>query len=113
MKGNTMPRKTLRAEAVPTLVQERLRMWGNCIRQQRITQGILAEDLCSRMEISDATLRRLEKGDPGAGVSLYLSALLILGVLDEAVPVLANHLWVPDSRRRVRIPATEAGDVDF
>jgi transcriptional regulator with XRE-family HTH domain len=108
-----MPKKILRSERVPTLVQERLRTWGNCIKKQRITQKILAQDLCSRMEISDATLRRLEKGDPGAGVGLYLSALLILGLLDEAAPLLANHLWAPDSRSRVRLSAKEAGDADF
>jgi transcriptional regulator with XRE-family HTH domain len=108
-----MPRKILRAEGVPTLAQERLRVWGNCIKKQRISQKMRAQDLCSRMEISDATLRRLEKGDPGAGAGLFLSALLILGLLDDAAPLLANHLWAPDSRRRVRTSGKELDDVDF
>ncbi|MGV8891882.1 MAG: hypothetical protein ACOH2K_02815 [Burkholderiaceae bacterium] len=108
-----MPKKILRSESVPTLVQERLRVWGSCIKKQRITQKILVKDFCSRMEISDATLRRMEKGDPGAGVGLYLSALLVLGLLDEAAPLLSNHLWTPGSRSRVRVPTQEADNVDF
>lgn len=109
-----MPKKLLHAEMVPTQVQERLRIWGGCIRQQRLRQGIVAEDLCSRMDISDATLRRLEKGDPGAGAGMYLAAMLILGLLDEAAPVPPSSLWTGDARGRVRIPKLKAGDVsDF
>lgn len=107
-----MPKKILRSEAVPTLVQERLRAWGCCIKKQRIAQKIRANELCSRMGISDATLRRLEKGDPGAGVGIFLSALLVLGILDQAVPLLDNQLWAGVTRSRVRRPATDDDD-DF
>ncbi|MDB5770056.1 MAG: family transcriptional regulator [Burkholderia sp.] len=107
-----MPKKLLRADAVPTLVLERLRVWGNCIKKQRITQKIRAEDLCSRMGISDATLRRLEKGDPGAGVGIYLSALMILGVLDETAPMPDIALWASNTRSRVRQSGKD-GDDDY
>jgi hypothetical protein len=108
-----MPKKNTRSEAVPTLVQERLRAWGACIKKQRITQNIQAKDLCLRTGISDATLRRLEKGDSGAGVGIFLATLMVLGVLDDAAPMLKNTLWEPGSRSRVRPPAQEGADDDF
>ena len=108
-----MPKKIARSEKLHTLVQERLRVWGSCIKKQRITQKIAVKDLCARMDISDATLRRLEKGDPGAGVGSYMSALLILGVFDKAVPLLDLHLWTPSARSRVRVALTEGDDDDF
>ena len=108
-----MPKKILRSEAVPTLVQERLRAWGCCIKKQRVAQNIQAAELCSRMGISDATLRRLEKGDSGAGAGIFLSALLVLGILDQAAPMLDNELWAPGTRNRVRRAAADGNDDDF
>lgn len=46
----------------PTLVQERLVEWGRCVNVQRMRQRITATDLCRRLGISEATLRRLERG---------------------------------------------------
>lgn len=108
-----MPKKILSASAVPTLVQERLTIWGKCIRKQRITQNLQAGDLCYRMGISDATLRRLENGDPGAGTGIFLTALLVLGILDLAAPVPDEQLWAADARRRVRHPAPGKIDANF
>ena len=108
-----MPKKILSASAVPTLVQERLTIWGKCIRKQRITQNVQAADLCSRMGISDATLRRLENGDPGAGTGIFLSALLVLGILDLTVPVPDEQIWASDPRRRVRRAVAADHDADF
>lgn len=108
-----MPRKILPTGAVPTLVQERLTIWGKCIRKQRITQNLQASDLCARMGISDATLRRLEKGDPGAGAGIFLTALLVLGILDLAAPVPDEPLWAVDTRRRVRRTASRDHDAEF
>jgi len=98
-----MPKKNLVRAAVPTLVQERLRAWGMVIRSQRARQRLRAIDLCARMEISQATLRRLERGDAGAGAELYLSAFRILGVMDELAPLPAPALMVKDAPQRVRI----------
>lgn len=97
-----MPKKLLNETTLPTLVGERLVTWGRCIHTQRLRQRITAADLCVRMSISEATLRRLERGDPGAGAGAYLSALLILGVFDEATPVLPPALWSDAPNRRVK-----------
>lgn len=108
-----MPKKLLQAAATPTLIQERLDIWGRCIRTQRVAQGIPARDLCARMGISDATLRRLEQGDPGAGAATYLSALMILGVLDHAAPVPDRILWSASPRSRARADRSEKDNEHF
>lgn len=97
-----MPKKLLRSDTVPTLVLERLTIWGRTIHAQRSLQRITAADLCARMSISEATLRRMEQGDPGTGVGAFLSALLILGVMEEAAPALPTSLWSDPPGRRVR-----------
>lgn len=100
-----MPQKNLPRNAVPTLVQERLQAWGAVIRSQRAAQRLRAIDLCERMEISETTLRRLERGDAGAGAELYLSAFRILGVLDDLAPLPAPDLMLKDAPQRVRVTA--------
>ncbi|HEY4074293.1 MAG TPA: helix-turn-helix transcriptional regulator [Herbaspirillum sp.] len=99
---------------MPTLVLEKLRSWGSCIKQLRLKQNIRAEDLCLRMRISHPTLRRLERGDAGAGVGLYLNALMILGALDLAAPPLPAYISeLPKSKQRVRLHHSEDTDDDF
>jgi transcriptional regulator with XRE-family HTH domain len=102
-----MPKKNLTRNTVPSLVQERLHAWGAVIRSQRAAQRLRAADLCERMEISEATLRRLERGDAGAGAELYLSAFRILGVLDELAPLPSPDLMLKDAPQRVRVAPKE------
>lgn len=97
-----MPKKRLDSAALPTLVSERLAVWGRCIHTQRLRQRVKGADLCARMGISQATLRRLERGDPGAGVGIYLTAMLILGVLDRVSPVVYPVFWLDTGSSRVR-----------
>lgn len=107
-----MPKKTLTLETVPTLVLERLYIWGAIIKKQRLVQRIQARDLCKRMRISDATLRRIEKGDPRVGIATYFSALYVLGILDRLAPVLDDSLEIESLNSRVRATALE-NDNDF
>lgn len=96
-----MPRKLLDNDSLPTLVQERLSMWGKCIHAQRLQQRVTSADLCERMGISENTLRRLERGDPGAGAGTYLTALLTLGMVDDLAPSIPPEL-AASSHRRVK-----------
>ena len=75
-----MSKKSYTADEVPSLIAERLQTWGQCIRKQRLTQRIQAVEMCQRLGISHPTLLRLQRGEPGVGVGLYLSAMLMLGV---------------------------------
>lgn len=109
-----MPKKLLPPEAVPTLIQERLRLWGISIRTQRLAQHIRAADLCRRMGISEATLRRLEHGDAGAGAGLYLTAFHILGLFEELAPLASRPLLQESGRKqRVRLPSKEDDESYF
>lgn len=105
-----MPRKILSAESVPSLVGERLRIWGSTIRTQRVRQRITAEQLCGRIDVSRATLSRLERGDPAVNVAAYMTAFLVLGILDDAAPPLTSALWSAGENGRVR--ARQADDAD-
>lgn len=107
-----MPKRLSTAEMWPTLVQERLAMWGKCIHAQRLQQRITAADLCARLGISRTTLRRLEQGDPSAGVGAYLSALLTLGLADQAIPSLSPALWQGSRGQRVKLSRNEKGEDD-
>lgn len=107
-----MPKKSRSPLLTPTLVQERLQMWGRSIRSQRVARQIRAADLCTRIGISDATLRRVERGDPGAGAAVYLSALMALGLLDVVAPALDPVFWQQPATARAR-PSSFDEDDDF
>lgn len=107
-----MPKKLSKAETWPTLVQERLTVWGQTINAQRLRQRIPVADLSARLGISRTTLLRLEKGDPGAGVGAYLTAFLALGIFDQVAPVLPVELWQGDYGQRVKLNQQEKGADD-
>lgn len=107
-----MPKKLSTTQTWPTIVQERLNVWGRCIHTQRLRQRITVADLSTRLGVSRATLLRLEKGDPGAGAGAYLTALLVLGVADRAVPALPPELWQGDYGQRVKLGLHEKGGGD-
>lgn len=104
-----MPLKKLTANRVHFDVSDTLSTWGRCVRTQRVRQKLVASDLAQRIGVSEPTLRRLEKGDPGVAASVYLSALLTLGVFQDAIHPLAPVLYDASAaaRARVRKDATE------
>ena len=108
-----MPRKLLSSDIVPSLVEERLAIWGRAIRTQRVRQRLKASDLCARIDVSRATLSRLESGDPAVNVAAYLSAFLVLGMFEAAVPPLNPVLWSADEKGRVKARAEEGADDYF
>jgi transcriptional regulator with XRE-family HTH domain len=108
----SMPRKMLSPALVPTLVSERLAIWGHAIRTQRVRQRITADQLCVRIGLSRATLSRIERGDAAVNVAGYMSAFLVLGILDQAMPPLPLSLWSPNENGRVKA-RREEGDDDY
>jgi len=108
-----MPKKLTPDEAVPTLLQERLTLWGRCIRAQRLSQRITSPQLAQRMNISRATLQRLERGDPGASATNYLRAFFVLGLLDDLAPSPSVALWTEPGARRVVHARSKADDDEF
>ena len=110
-----MPKKLSDSDLIHTLVQERLFSWGKAVRAARLWQRITVADLCERVGIAQATLRRLERGDPGAAAATYLTALLVLGLFDQAVPQLPASLDKAAGRRvrRSKLERGEDDDDDF
>ena len=108
-----MPKELTPEGAMPSLVEERLRVWGRCIRAQRITQRITTLQLAERMNISRATLQRLERGDVGASTGNYMRAFLVLGILDVVAPVPPQRFWQETEGKRVVHAGGRAHDDDF
>lgn len=67
--------RTARAGA---LIGERLRAW-------RKLQGLTAEQVAQRANVSRPALRRLENGEPGVTLETLLNVLRALGQLDRVV----------------------------
>jgi len=105
-----VPRKLLSTKSGYSLVEERLIIWGRVIRTQRVRQRLAAVQLCDRIDISRATLSRMERGDPSVSVAGDMSAFLVLGIFDIAMPPLDYHLWSGDEKGRVRTRQTEVED---
>lgn len=80
----------LQPDYVPKI---RLEFWGRCIRTQRVDQRLKAKDLCRELGMSEATLRRVERGDPMVAAISYLRAMGRLGILTRLVPEAPDDLW--------------------
>ncbi len=87
-----MPKQLLPSTQTPTLVLERLLIWGRAIRAMRVKQKLSAAAVCSRVGVSRFTYARVEKGEPTVAVSVYLSVLMVVGLLDLACPALPASL---------------------
>lgn len=105
-------KKIRSAGEVPSVVAERLRIWGAAIRKQRIAMNITADDLCGRLATSRPTLRRIERGDPSVAVALYLAGLNVVGLLGHAAPRLEGHLW-ESATAAPRARRIKEGDDDY
>lgn len=84
----------LPAELQPDYVPKiRLEFWGRCIRTQRVDRRLKAKDFCRELNLSEATLRRIEKGDHMVAAISYLKAMSRLGLLSRLVPEPPDDLW--------------------
>lgn len=84
----------LQLDYVPKI---RLDFWGRCIRTQRVGQRLKARELCRDIGVSEATLRRIERGDPMVAVISYLMAMARLGILGQLIPEPPEDLWQVES----------------
>ena len=95
----------------PPSVQRSLREFGRNIRIARKKRRMPVADFAERMGVSQGTLVRLEKGDPGVAVGAVAMALLALGelrrlgdVLDVSKNDTGLMLDVEALPRRIRKP---------
>lgn len=81
--GSEMARREL-----PVRVQRGAAEIGRHLVTWRKLQNLTAEQVAERANVSRTTLRRLEHGDPGVGLDVFLGVARALGQLDRVVDVL-------------------------
>lgn len=105
-----MPKKLVSEPRLHPNINARLAVWGRCVRVQRVRQKIKAVDFCTRIDISESTLRRLEAGDPSVAAGTYLAALSALGLMDAVVPMPSATWFDGSAKSRV---STFGDDDDY
>ena len=73
---------------LPVRVQRSATEIGRHIVTWRKLQNLTAGQVAERANVSRTTLRRLEQGDAGVGLSVFLSVVRALGQLERLVEVL-------------------------
>jgi len=71
------------AIALPIPVRNALRKLGRDIRDARRRRRIPLAIAAQRASISQTTLVKLEKGDPGVGMGIYATVLFVLGLVQH------------------------------
>jgi DNA-binding XRE family transcriptional regulator len=61
-------------------VQESLQMLGNLIQSARKAAKYTAKELAQRAGVNRKTITRLERGDPGIGLGLFITVLWLLDI---------------------------------
>ena len=56
---------------------------GENLKTARPKRRMAVEELANRVGVSDRTIMRLEKGDPGVGTSTLVMACFVLGEIDR------------------------------
>lgn len=89
------------------------------IKIARKRRAITMEDMASRMFITRKTLARLEKGDPGVSLAVFVSALWVLGLEKDLLKIAAPDrdkigLYREQQRLPERVrPAKSKDELDF
>ncbi len=76
------------ARPPPVSVRRSADRLGEHLVAWRKLQGLTAAQVSERAGISRTTLRRLEHGDPGVGMAVFLKVSRALGQLDRVVEAL-------------------------
>lgn len=72
--------------------QRTLETLGENIKLARLRRDLTAEQVAERAGISRTTLTRVEKGDPGTSIGIYLKVLFVLGLDQDLVKVAEDDL---------------------
>lgn len=73
---------------LPVRVRRSAQELGDHLLAWRKLQNLTAEQVAERAGITRTTLRRLERGDPGVGLDVFLMVARALGQLDRLVAAL-------------------------
>ncbi len=114
-----MPQNRLSKNSLPPEIADVISRLGERIRIARKRRGITMEEMASRMFVNRKTLSRLEKGDSGISLAVFVSALWVLGldkdIKNVALPEL-DQVGIIHERKRLpeRVRASKnARELDF
>jgi len=79
---------------------ESLRQLGARLRRRRLQAGEPQLRAAGRIGVSLPTYRKLERGDPGAQVSVWVRALRLYGSLDDLALVFPETLFDEQTQRQ-------------
>jgi transcriptional regulator with XRE-family HTH domain len=103
-----------RTEQLPREVLKHITELGQHVRTARVRRRMSTEDFAQACGIGRRTLYRIESGDPGITLSVFLSVLWKLGLLDTlrdvANPDTDDHgkiLEAASRPQRVRAPTSD------
>ncbi len=88
------------SENISTLLQT----LGDRLRVERLARNESQTRFAARLGISVPTLRRMEQGDASAQFGHWLTALTLLGRINEAEALLAPRYSLFDAAARVEKP---------
>jgi transcriptional regulator with XRE-family HTH domain len=83
-----MPKSPLALSTLPPAAARALRTLGDNLAIARVRRRESQRAWAKRLGVSVPTLIRMERGDPGVGVGIYVTALWMIGRVDD-LPELA------------------------
>lgn len=78
----------LKRSALPLPVRRSLIKLGQDLALARRRRRISTSSMAERIQISTATLRRLERGDPSVSIGTFAQALFVLNAIDRFAQLL-------------------------
>lgn len=84
-----MPKQTLAVGGMPLQVSSELAGIGESIRLARKRRDLTQAELAGMMFVSPRTVVRLEKGEPGISLAVFLTALFCLNLNHEVSSLFA------------------------
>ncbi len=78
-----MPRVSKISQSPPAAVEQALTTLGRNLRTARLRRNMTQVELAERMGVSRFVVAEAERGKPATGISIYLGALWVMGLLGQ------------------------------
>ena len=82
-----MSQENRKQSSLPPAAVQTVAQMGERIRIARKRRAITMADMAARMFVTRKTLARLEKGDPGVSMAVFIAALWVLGMEKDLLEV--------------------------
>lgn len=104
--------------AYPEDVRMQLRLYGERMKTARVRRRWSKRELAARTGVERRTVARLENGEPGVGLGVFLSVLWVLGLWDTIRDVAAPEadkagVFLEQQRQPKRVRQAREKEMDF